>query len=666
MAGPFAMALEHLEILTQSIYEGGRAFGAAGAYVRIDALAHYRVDPAHPANRAIVDLERAVSGPDGTIGFSGDVTLLRPADPSKANGALLVEVPNRGNRIALRAFNMAPGDFTSTADIDPGDGFLLERGWCIAWCGWQWDVPRSKERMGLEPPWVDPADLGEPAQMQLRIQPDMRCRSLRLTDDHVGTIGNHRLVETGDCIDPAARLLVRDRLDSPPQELPRSSWRFARDEGGEAVTDPGHVWLDGGFEAGRIYDVLYTPAQCPVVGAGLLAVRDFGAYLARGEQSPIAGMARHRIVEGQSQTGRFLRTFLGLGLNLDEEDKPVYDGALVHIAGGRRGEFNQRYGQPSVQPAPSFGHLFPFGDDPQTDPRTGRTAGLLDRQREAGGVPKIIYTDTSSEYHRGDASLAHLSLADEVDLEPPQNVRRYLFSSTQHGPGALPFARFSIFGTRAANHFNVIDYRPLYRAALQNLLEWVAGECEPPPSRFPRMDNGTAVTRAEALAACAAIPGLEMPSVECLPSVYPLDLGPAQGAGVGRFPAHITGRAYPDRVSAVDGDGNEVAGVRMPDITVPVATHTGFNSRDPRTGGAGHYLEYLGSTLPFPRDELERQATGDPRLPIAARYRDLDDYLEKIRTAARALVAERYLLEEDIAVCVHLAQERYLACTAPD
>ena len=71
-----------------------------------------------------------------------------------------------------------------------------------------------------------------------------------------------------------------------------------------------------------------------------------------------------------------------------------------------------------MQPTPAFGHLFPFADTPQTDPASGRNAGLLDRLRARNAMPKVVYTDTSSEYWRGDAGLTHLDLTEGTDVEP--------------------------------------------------------------------------------------------------------------------------------------------------------------------------------------------------------------------------------------------------------
>ncbi|ETW94352.1 MAG: hypothetical protein ETSY1_35265 [Candidatus Entotheonella factor] len=655
------MALNKLDILKREPYEAGHSFGEAGPYERIDAIAHYAVDPQHPANQTIVDLDRAERGVDGKVHFSGDLTILMPSDPSRGNRALLMQVPNRGNRIVTR-FNMTAALTELSDRIDPGDGFLFERGWTVAWCGWQWDVPRPSARIGLNPPLVPVEACTPPSQMQLRIQPDADRPDLPLTDQHVGLIGRHQPIAPADLNDLQARLLVRDHPYSEPRVIPRDQWCFARDQNGKPVPDDHHMWLDGGFKAGQIYDILYTPQACPVVGAGLLAMRDCTAYLHADVTAPTAGRIDHVIGEGQSQCGRFLRTFFYFGLNADESGRQVFDGVLAHIAGGRRGEFNHRYAQPSVQPMPSFGHLFPFADAPQTDPVSGRTAGLLDRLRDVGALPKIIYTDTAAEYWRGDAGLTHLDLHSGADIEPQPGVRRYLFAATQHGPGSLPFADQSVFGSQGANCFNIVDYRPLYRAALTNLLQWVAEGSEPPPSVFPRVKDGTAATRAEVRAALASIPSLSLAEETDLMAIHPLDLGKHAEVGIGEFPAQIAGTPYPVRVSAVDADGNETGGIRMPDVAVPVATHTGFNPRHPETGGGTQLLDYQGSSLPFAPTVAERQRLGDPRLSIDERYRDRDDYLARVRRAAEALVEQRFLLSDDIGLCLDLAAARYDAC----
>ena len=479
-----------LEVIRSEMFANGTRFGDVGAYRRIEGIARYAVDPEHAANAGITDLELAERTADGRVLFDGDISMLVPADLANASGALMVEVPNRGNRIAPRSFNQAPFDLTPTDEINMGDGFLMHQGWCIAWVGWQWDMPACIERLGLRAPQVPPGQRGTATHMHLRIQPDQLTDSYTLTDHHVGAIGNHAPIPPMDADDPQAQLLVREHLRDEGNRIDRDRWRFATDDNGNIE----RVALDGGFEPGRIYDLLYTPRDCPVAGVGLLAVRDFASFARHDATSPIAGAVTHTFGQGISQCGRFLRTLMFLGLNVDEGGRQVFDGILAHIAGGRRGEFNQRYGQPSVQPTPSFGHLFPFADEPQTNPQTGEQAGLLDKLRERGVMPRVMYTDTSSEYWRGDAGLTHTTLADNSDADLPGDVRRYLFASTQHGPGLLPYADRSIFGSHGSNFFNAVDYRPLFRAALENLRRWVMDDIPPPDSVFPRRDDGTGMT----------------------------------------------------------------------------------------------------------------------------------------------------------------------------
>ena len=623
------MAVVGFDITARQPYEG--AFKRR--YERIDGVATYAVDPDHWANAGIVDLDLAPTE-DGVVRFEGDVTVLRPVEGGRGTG--IVEVPNRGRRTMFSLYNRAGPVLEPTAEIDPGDGYLLEQGFTLAWCGWQWDVPRSPARMGLAPPMVETE-----AELQLRIQLPARAVEVPLTDQHTGPLGNHRPIPTRDVDDPDARLLVRDGIYAEPTTIDRSAWRFV---------DEHTVSLEGGFEPGRIYDLIYRTSRVPVAGAGLLAVRDLGRYLRDSE-------ALDRVLAtGQSQCGRFLRTFLHLGCNAAEDAEAAYDGMLIHIAGGRRGEFNHRMAQPSVQPTPSFGHAFPFADEPQNDPHSGQVAGLLDRQHARGAVPKVVYTNTSSEYWRGDASLAHTSAGDGSDIDLPQWTRHYLLSSTQHGPGLLPLTDEAIFGSKGGNTFNVVDYTPLMRAAMANLASWVEEGVEPPPSAVPSLRDGTASTRSEVLRQLTDrrgdLPAVTLPTDDGLAAIHPLDLGPNAADGIGSYPARVAGDPYPCLVSAIDSDGNEIAGVAMPDVTVPIATHTGWNPRRADTGAPDQLLDYVGSTVPFAPST------------IASRYGDEATYLEQVEQAADKLVLQGFLLPEDVEVCVEIAAARFRAFTA--
>lgn len=654
------MAVTHLEIRSHTPLADGAAFGDVGPYERLEGTIHFAVDPAHPANACIVDLDLAPRDAQGRVRFSADFCLVQPVDPARGSGRLLLDVLNRGRKTVLTQFNRAPREPVPTPRVDPGDGFLMERGWTIAWCGWQWDVIRSPALMGLEAPRALRDGRPIPGRVRVEFQPNEPLA------DHLLADRVHHPYPAADLDEVEAVLTVRDWWNGPRTVVPRDQWRFARDEGGRPVPDPTRVWLRGGFEPGRIYEVVYTTSDCPVVGTGLLAIRDCAAFLrhAAAAENPCAGRIRHVYGFGASQSGRFLRHFLSLGLNLDEDGRRVFDGLLVHIAGARRGEFNHRYAQPSVQYSFGFGHLPPFTAEEQTDPLTGTTDGLLRRQRALGGVPRIIATNTAAEYWRGDCALLHIDLAGERDVEPPPEMRIYHLASTQHVSGALPLTDLSpLDGSRGAHPFNVLDFSPLMRAALLNLDRWVTAGDEPPPSVFPRLRDGTAVPPVRVIERFRALPGAHLPDPERLRPVPRLDLGPEAARGIGRYPPRL-GPLYPFYVPAVDEDLNELGGIRLPDITVPLATYTGWNPRHPSTGGAGQIINMLGSTLPFPATAAERAATGDPRRSIAERYPDRESYLQRVRSAAEELAAQRYLLPDDIDLVVRLAGERYDAFAA--
>ena len=230
------------------------------------------------------------------------------------------------------------------------------------------------------------------------------------------------------------------------------------------VADDTHLYLPSGFEPGRVYELVYRTRIAPVVGTGLLAVRDCVSFLryAQGPENPCAGAIDWTFGFGVSQSSRFLRHFLHLGLNLDEENRQVFDGLLPHVGGARRGEFNHRFAQPSVQNTPSFGHLFPYADDEQVDPFTGRADGLLIHQRARGGMPKIFTVNTSAEYWRGDCSLLHTDPQGTHDVPLPADVRAYLFAGTQHGPGVLPLVSLNQNdGCRGAAALQLSGLQPL-------------------------------------------------------------------------------------------------------------------------------------------------------------------------------------------------------------
>ena len=648
------MAVAHLEVTNRRPFDFD--------YERIDGKLHFAVDPSHPANSRIIDLDKAPRDGDGRVRFWADFLLLQPANQARSNRRLLHFVVNRGQRIGV-PFNRFPPrapTLPPTDEIQAGDGFLLRKGWTIAMCGWQWDIERQPGMLGLEAPQALGPD-GQPIRGKVAIafQPNEPHGYHRLAHWplHPGPDKQafyHQSYPTADVTDSDAQLSVSDWRGGPTTVIPRNEWRFAREQQGNVLPDDSHVWLQNGFQAGKWYEVVYTTRICPVVGTGLLATRDTVSWLRF--DNPFDRQLEFTYGHGRSQCGRFLREFLYEGLNVDEQGRQVFDGLIPDVAGARRGQFNQRFGQPSETNPIALGSLFPFTADEQTDPVTGRTDGILKRQRQLGGVPRIFTTNTASEYWRVDCSLIHTDPSGTHDMEPPDEERLYFIAGHQHGAGTPQGNDTTPIGARGANNFNLVDGVTALRAYLVNLDRWVSEGVEPPPSTFPRLSDGTAITREAVLERFRQYPGISLPDPSVLPRVRRLDFGTERG--IAHLPPKV-GEPYPSFVSAVDEDGNEVVGIRVPDIRVPVGSHTGWVPRHPSTGGEGQLLDMMGSTLPFAPTEAERQERGDPRPSLAARYRDRDDYMARARAAAEALAAERYILEEDVDLAVQLAVQRY-------
>jgi len=645
------MAVTALEIQQRALVLDGEPFGASGAYEKVAGIIRFAHDPAHPRNRDITDLDRAPRNARGLVESWADFYLLRPVDPARGRRTLLLDVPNRGRKVALGMFNSTIRTPDPTTREDFGNGFLLRQGYTVAWCGWQHDVPRRDGLMALSAP----AAQGVSGLVRCQLRPNTATDSLPLADRY------HEPYPAADVNDPDAKLTVRAHGGAPAEVIPRTAWRFARRERGDLVTDPRHLHLAGGFKPGHIYEFVYRAGNPPVVGLGFLAVLDVAAWLRFApaqDGNPCAVQLERAYAFGVSQSGRFLRHMLYLGLNEDEAGRTVFEAVMPHVAGARRGEFNLRFGQPSLNATRAVGSLFPFTAGVQVDPVTGARDGLLRRLAERGRVPKVMLTNSSAEYWRGDCSLIHTDVEGKTDVEPPAGVRIYLLAGTQHTPGALPpLEADPNTGGRGIHRFNVVDYAPLLRAALANLDRWVREGVEPPPSAYPRLGDGSAV-RGESLASFfRRIPGVRFPDRLVHPAR--LDFGPDIERGIAGMLPPNAGEDYPTFVPALDADGNEVAGIRPPELLSPLATFTGWNPRHPEQGAPGDLMQMMGSTLAFARTRAEREAGGDPRLSIEERYATRADYLRHVRERARSLVEACYILEEDVESIVERAGRRY-------
>ena len=639
------MAVIAVDVKSRQSYADGKSFADAGEYERIEGLLTYAVDPSNAANRSIVDLQYAALDKAGLVRFESDFTLVAPKDPARGNGRVIVEAVNRGRRRTIAFFNRGPTPPIDSDAIPEGDGFLLRHGYSVLSIGWQWDVYRSDALLGLEAPGISIDDAPVVGQACVEMRPNANDATRLLANRE------HRPYPVADLDDPDAMLLVRDWEDGPDTVIPRTQWRFP---------DAEHISLEGGFQPGKIYYAIYTAANPVVVGCGMLAIREAAAWLRQpGKFSQVQGGYERIYGHGVSQCGRLLRHMVYLGLNLDEDGGAVFDGLLPHVAGGRMGEFNHRFAQPSCQSNPGFGHQFPFADNDLTDPLTEQNDGLLRRLRELNAVPKIIYTNSSAEYWRGDGCLAQIDSIGGVDRKPADETRHYLFAGTQHLPGAPELMEGQgPDGSTGSHPYNAVDYIPLLRAALVNLDRWVTNGIEPPASQHPRLDDGTAVPQSDYLRSLPFIPGQSAPDQSRLWRIREIDVGPASSVGIAAYPVK-EGREYPCLVSAADADGNELAGIRLPDLTAPVGTHAGWNLRHPDTGASEQLMSMQGSTHWFPATEAQRVAAGDPRPSIAERYPSREDYARQAKESAQALARSGYLLDEDVDLVVQSCLLRY-------
>ena len=649
-----------LDITSVTPFASGQTFGEVGAYNHLKGTAHFAVDPLHPNNRAITDIELAPRDSKGRVQFSADFEMLQPADPERGRGSIIYDVVNRGRKTIL-GFNSSPRAMDPGAPLHPGNGFLMRDGYTVVWCGWQSDVPEDDpDRVGLRTPQALNPD---GSRITGRILHQFQCNeptNLFLLADRI-----HDAHPPTDPHEPGATLTVRDHPNGPATDISRDQFQFVRVEDEQVEPDLNHVYLRSGFEPGRIYQLIYTTTGTDVVGLGMASTRDIVSFLkyeSEADGNPCAGSIDYAHAFGASQSGRFLRTYIYYGLNNDEEGRIALDGIIPHIAGGMRGEFNLRFGQPSKDVCYIIPELFPFSDTEVTDPVSGAIGSLTARLEESGNVPKIMFTNTSAEYWRGDAALIHTDISAMTDAAESENVRRYHFAGTMHGTGTFPPETIrQMDGLKGQLPYNAVDYSPLQRAQLNNLDRWVRGDASAPSSRHPSLDDGTGVESYTLREKFERIPSVTFPPE--VTRAMRLDYGDETHLGrTVKLPAE-QGEEYPAIVSDVDVDGNEVGGIRLPSVSVPLATNTGWNLRHPDNGNPDLVIGITGGlagwTLPFHKTQEDREASGDPRPSIDERYESREDYVEQVRQAASDLASEGYILKEDIEREAEMAAHRY-------
>ena len=601
--------VSRVEITARRDVLAGRSFGSTGAYELIVGRIHFLVDPANPRNKVVVDLDKAPKNAAGQVELSADVSILRPKDLSRGNSVALLDVVNRGRKTVLTSFNRATGQGDLSTENEFGDGLLMRQGFTLVWVGWEFDLPRRAGTMRIDVPVAT----GTTGVVRGFFTPDARRTEFTVGDLSGYTPSNPAAAEN--------TLTVRDGVPGAPTPIARDTWRLA----GNVVT------LDGGFEPGRTYEIAYAAVNPPISGLGFVAVRDTATWIKYAADAPAS--AKYAYAFGSSQSGRFLRDFLYHGFNTDERNRQVFDSVMAHIAGSARTDLNQRWATPTAV-ATYAATSFPFADAKQRDPVTGTEEGALDNRRAREHQPKIFYTNTPVEYWGGGrvAALIHSTPDGSKDLVLPDNERAYFLTGSQHGP-----ARFPSAVNNGQQRDNPNDYWWTMRALLVAMDKWVREGLAPPPSRHPRLQDGTLVHAADV--AFPSLPAVASPRSLSAGGRAANRLIPKDGA---------PGTPLPLLVPQVDQDGNEKAGILLPDVAVPLATFTGWNFRNQTIGGPQQLFPLLGAYIPFPSTKAEREQAHDPRPSIAERYPTRDRYLTLVQKAGAALVNDRYLLVDDL------------------
>jgi alpha/beta hydrolase family protein len=623
-----------VEISSKQDVLGGKPFGTAGAYEKLVGKVYFAVDPNNLHNRIIADLDKAPKNAQGKVEFSADLFILRPKDPSRSNGALLFDIPNRGGKAVLSSFNRAKGSVDPTTEEEFGDGLLMREGFIVVSVGWEFDIPKNQGLVLLTAPVA--TNNGKPITGWLTTEPwfipNKKADSYNYASGYFTPT-----YPPLDPKNPEYRLTERPAIVSSPRLVSREDWQFGRVEKGQLVADLSWVTMKGGFKPGMVYQLAYESSNPPVAGVGFAAVRDLASALKYNSDAIVHG--NYVYTYGASQVGRWQRQLIYEGFTIDEQGRKAVDALFIQTGGTGLGSFNERWAQ-----ADELGSYtqtkFPIRYETITDPVTGKRDGLGARI-PAGLEPKIMEVDTESEYYdRGRVtSLRHVSMDGSADLPDPPNVRIFLLAGARHSSGSWPPTQ----DDSQQLPVDPLEYRFAQRALFVALDSWVKKGVAPPPSLHPRVENYTAVSQNEIK--FPNVPYVQWPSH--VPGGFRNDLvaGPTS--------------VLPFLVPQVDKDGNVISGLRLPEQSVPLGTYGGWAFRSESYGQSDTLVSMAGSYIPFAKTKAEREKVGDPRLSLEERYPSRSDYLKRVENAANKLAADRYLLPEDVQPVVNAAGQRW-------
>lgn len=604
-------------------------------YESIEGVLYFTLDPADPANATITDIAYAPVNSAGLVEFSADFKLLVPP-ASIANGGLLYNVNNRGR-----------GRVPPETSLDHP---LSSMGFTYLVTGWINELTPQDGRLRLHAPIVGSDEQPITGQVRYEVSVSQTSNDVNIAG------GGHLAYFPTDSGLRDATLSQRQYLSDPRIPVERSQFNLdvqpVADSNQPLVT----LSLQGGFQPGRLYELMYEAKNPVLAGAGMAGIRDMvslirygGAAATELEQLNLPDIT-NTVAWGNSQSGRLLRMFLYDGFNEDLNGRIVFDGVIPIIAGSGYGMFNNRFAMPTRTNGQHSNHLFPndlfpftYGDS--TDPFTGRTDSVLRRARESDTVPKLMHIQTSNEYWVRAGSLPHTNPEGTYDAVLPDEVRFYTIGGSQHGSGnGIPQEATSGQLPRNPNMWS-----PFANSLTVAMYNWVTKGEEPPASRYPRIADGTLVPSHTDGGinrdAWNRMRGINHPAAMYV--VGYVDYGDRWLSEriVDRHPIG-TNKFYRPLVPAVNTDNNDSAtSTVLPPLTqVPLATFTAWNLRAPATGAEKSLARLSGGYIPFPANTASAVQSRDPRNSIAGLYSSYEDYLTKYEAATDKLIEEGYLL----------------------
>ncbi|HEY3246633.1 MAG TPA: alpha/beta hydrolase domain-containing protein, partial [Phycisphaerae bacterium] len=638
-----------LQITSRTIAFGGYSFAGVGQFERIVGIAYGEVDPNDPKNAVIVDIGLAPRNASGHVEYAHNFYILKPVDLSKGNHKMMYEPPNRGGK-TYATLNRSPGGNDPGNTItDPAalaNSFLWPRGYTTVWSGWE-DLASL-------------TSLTATMTLPIAYNPDGSTITGQAYEYIVTSASSFALSYPAASLSqvPAdAKLTHRVHLNDPPVDVPAAGWAYT-DATGTAIK-----LTTGNFVGNDIYEFSYIAKDPTVNGLGFAGVRDFNSFLRYaaaddfGTPNPLAGDVTRIYTEISSQPGRLLNDFRHLGFNEDESGRKVFDGMLQWVAAGDGVNMNYRWSQTGRTERNRQDHLyleglFPIANQTTFDPISGTTDGRYKKCEATNTCPLAMEFYSSNEYWVKAASLFHTDPTGTVDLPDHPLARLYLLSSKQHGGAGNPASKGN-----CQQFLNPLPSAEVQRALWEDLDQWSTKGIAPPASRIPKLADGTLVPPLpQAGTGFPNIPGVTYTGLKT--TRYRLNYGANfYATGIPTInPPVITppyednpanGPIYPSFVPTTDSDGNEIAGIRLPELTAPLATYTGWALRSGVWANDG--CEGSGQYIPFAKTKAQRIASGDPRPSVEERYPSFGQYYSAVIRAIDGLVKDRFLLCEDTA-----------------